>query len=138
MAADTGARANVGTVAVAADNFNRAESDMYFAQTAKTAGGIGNFLHRRELEPIDHQLVIRANRDTLYSAAVFDLDAAPVTITLPDPGRRFMSMIVIDEDQYALKTEYAPGAFTYTKKDTGTRYVLIGIRTFVDPNDTQD
>jgi hypothetical protein len=26
------------------------------------------------------------NRDTLYSAAVFDLDAGPVTITLPDAG----------------------------------------------------
>ena len=40
------------------------------------------------------------NRDTLYSAAVFDLDAGPVTITLPDAGKRFMSMQVIDEDQY--------------------------------------
>jgi hypothetical protein len=123
---------------VTADNFNRAESDMYFAQTAKAAGGIGKFLHRRELEPIDQQLVIRANRDTLYSAAVFDLDAAPVTITLPDPATRFMSMIVIDEDQYALKTVYAPGVFTFTKQAVGTRYVLIGIRTFVDPSDSKD
>jgi hypothetical protein len=125
-------------VPVTADNFNRAESDMYFAQTAKAAGGIGRFLHRRELEPIDQQLVIRANRDTLYSAAVFDLDAAPVTITLPDPGGRFMSMIVIDEDQYALTTAYAPGSFTFSKKDVGTRYVLIGIRTFVDPANPKD
>jgi hypothetical protein len=34
------------------------------------------------------------NRDTLYSSAVFDLDAAPVTITLLHPGKRFMSMQV--------------------------------------------
>src|SRR5262245_1843128 len=138
MTTPAGASTAGAAMPVTADNFNRAESDMYFAQTAKAAGGIGKFLHRRELEPIDHQLVIRANRDTLYSAAVFDLDAAPVTITLPDPGKRFMSMIVIDEDQYALKTVYAPGAFTYTKKDVGTRYVLIGIRTFVDPDDSKD
>jgi hypothetical protein len=26
------------------------------------------------------------NRDTLYSSEVFDLDAALVTVTLPDPG----------------------------------------------------
>jgi hypothetical protein len=137
MATPTRASAG-GTVPVTADNFNRAESDMYFAQTAGAAGGVGKFLHRRELEPIDHQLVIRANRDTLYSAGVFDLDAAPVTITLPDPGTRFVSMIVIDEDQYALTTVYAPGAFTFTKKAIGTRYVLIGIRTFVNPNDSRD
>jgi hypothetical protein len=138
MATPTRANAAGGTVPVTADNFNRAESDMYFAQTAQAAGGVGKFLHRRELEPIDHQLVIRANRDTLYSAGVFDLDAAPVTITLLDPGTRFMSMIVIDEDQYALKTVYAPGAFTFTKQAVGTRYVLIGIRTFVNPNDSRD
>jgi hypothetical protein len=44
--------------------------------------------------------VIRTNRDTLYSGAVFDLDGGPVTITLPDVGARFMSMQVIDEDEY--------------------------------------
>ena len=37
--------------------------------------------------PIDNQTVIRQNRDTLYSAAVFDLDAGPVTVTLPDRGK---------------------------------------------------
>ena len=49
-------------------------------------------MHRREPTPIAAQTVIRMNRDTLYSAAVFDLDAGPVTITLPDPGKRFLSM----------------------------------------------
>jgi hypothetical protein len=34
------------------------------------------------------QTVIRMNRDTLYSAGVFDLDAGPVTFALPDPGKR--------------------------------------------------
>jgi hypothetical protein len=87
---------------VTADNFTRAESETYFANIVKQAGGLGRFLHRREIEPVDRQIVIRANRDTLYSAAVFDLDAGPVTIALPDAGKRFMSLIVIDEDQYTL------------------------------------
>ena len=55
-------------------------------------GGFGKFMHRREPTPIAKQTVIRMKRDTLYSAAVFDLDAGPATITLPDPGERFLSM----------------------------------------------
>ena len=120
-------------VPVTEDNFNRAESDLYFGQTLKRAGGIGKFTHNRDIMSIDNQTVIRSNRDTLYSGAIFDLDAGPVTITLPDPGARFMSLQAIDEDQYALETVYAPGTFTYTKDRVGTRYLMIGLRTFVDP-----
>src|SRR6478736_4773277 len=125
-------------VPVTADNFNRAESHMYFSGTLKRAGGLGRFNHRRQLPPLDQQGVIRANRDTLYSEAVFDLDAGPITVTLPDPTGRFMSMIVLDEEQYALETVYGPGTFTYNKEKVGTRYVLLGIRTFVNPNDPTD
>lgn len=86
-------------VPVTAENFPRAETDLYFAGLIKRAG-IGKFDHYREAMPIDNQSVVRANRDTLYSAAIFDLDAGPVTITLPDAGKRFMSMQVINEDEY--------------------------------------
>ncbi|WP_431242920.1 DUF1214 domain-containing protein [Flavobacterium sp. P21] len=87
--------------------------------------------------PIDNQTVIRANRDVLYSSGVFDLDAGPVTITLPNPGKRFMSMQTIDQDQYS-ETYYAPGTFTFTKEKVGTRYLMLGIRTFINPNDPKD
>jgi hypothetical protein len=123
---------------VTADNFNRAESDTYFQDIVRRAGGVGRFFHRRQLTAIDDQGVIRANRDTLYSAAVFDLDAGSVIVTLPDAGKRFMSMIVIDEDQYALHTVYAPGSFTYARDQVGTRYVLMGVRTFIDPGDPKE
>ena len=126
------------TVPVTADNFNRAESHSYFRRTMAGAGGIGRMFRRRELEPIDHQIVIRANRDTLYAAGVFDLDAGPVTVTLPDTSKRLATMIVIDEDQYALGTFYAPGTFKVSKDQVETRYVLIGIRIFVDPTDPAD
>jgi hypothetical protein len=128
----------VQTVPVTADNFIRAESDMYFAETLKLAGGIGRFDHHREIMAIDKQTVIRANRDTLYSAAVFDLDAGPATITMPDAGKRFMSMMVMDEDQYAPAVFYGAGAHTLTKEQIGTRYALAGIRTFVDPWNPND
>jgi hypothetical protein len=124
-------------VLVTADNFKRAESDMYYGNVVKQVG-IGKFHHSREPMPIDKQTVIRGNRDTLYSAAVFDLDAGPVTIMLPEAGKRFMSMIVIDEDQYVPEVVYGTGSHTYTKEKIGTRYVMLGIRTLVDPNDPND
>lgn len=124
-------------VPVTAVNFNRAETDMYFAETVKLAGGPGQFHHYRELMPVDNQTVIRTNRDVLYSSIVFDLDAGPATVTLPDPGKRFMSLMSIDEDQYS-QTYYAPGTFTFTKEKTGTRYIMIAVRTLIDPNDPKD
>ena len=101
-------------VVVSPDNFARAESDLYFGNIVKD-DGFGKFFILRELTPIDHQLVIRANRDTLYSAAVFDLDAGPVTVTLPDAGDRFMSMQVIDEDHYTHAVIYDEGEHTITR-----------------------
>jgi len=126
-----------GTIPVTADNFPRAESDLYFSSIVKE-GGLGKFVHRREPAAIDNQTVVRLNRDSLYSAAIFDLDAGPATITLPDAGRRFMSMQVIDEDQYTPAVYYGAGGHTLTKAQIGTRYVIVGIRTLVDPADAKD
>ena len=124
-------------IPVSTDNFVRAESDLYFAGIVKN-GGFGKFDHTREPAPIDKQTVIRLNRDTLYSSAVFDLDAGPVTITLPEAGSRFTSMQVFDEDQYTHGVHYKPGKYTLTKKDIGTRYAAVAIRTLVNPSNPED
>jgi hypothetical protein len=124
-------------VPVTPDNFVRAESDLYFGGVVKN-GGFGKFDHTREPAPIDKQTVIRLNRDTLYSAAVFDLDAGPVTITIPDPGKRFMSLQVINEDQYTYGVFYGGGAHRLTRNEVGTRYVVTAVRTLVDPTDPKD
>ncbi|PSB22795.1 carboxylesterase [filamentous cyanobacterium CCP2] len=124
-------------IQVTEENFVRAETDMYFSTRARDPG-IGKLHHEFEVMPIENQAVIRANRDTLYSAGVFDLEAGPVTVTLPDSGKRFMSLQVIDEDHYIVTTVYAPGTFTFSKGDIETRYILLGIRTFVDPSDSAD
>lgn len=121
---------------VTVDNFGRAESDLYFGNIVKD-GGFGKFNHRREPAAIDNQTVIRLNRDTLYSAAVFDLDAGPVSVTLPDAGRRFMSLMAINEDHYVSSVAYG-GASTFTKDKVGTRYLIVAIRTFIDPTDPKD
>ena len=123
---------------VTPDNFNRAETDMYFRSTIQLAGGIGCFHHRREVMPIEWQTVVRPNRDTLYSSAVFDLDAAPVTITLPDSGARFMSMLVIDQDQFAPVVVRGTGRVVLSRAQIGTRYAMVEVRTLVDPRNPTD
>ncbi|GLZ84313.1 hypothetical protein Pres01_03640 [Metapseudomonas resinovorans] len=125
------------SVHVSVDNFARAESDMYFTRMVNK-GGFGKLNHNRALAPIDQQTVVRLNRDTLYSSGVFDLDAGPVTVTLPDAGTRFMSMQVISEEHYVPNVFYGAGTHTLTRDGVGTRYAVVGIRTLVDPNDPND
>lgn len=125
-------------IPVTADNFVRAESDNYFGVVVHREDALGKFNHHRAVTPVDHQNVIRSNRDTLYSVAIFDLDAGPVTITLPDAGGRYMALQVITQDHYTLTVIYKSGSHTFTRKQAGTRYILTGIRTLVDPADPND
>ncbi|CAG9182865.1 DUF1254 domain-containing protein [Cupriavidus pinatubonensis] len=124
-------------VAVTVDNFARAESDRYFERVVKR-GALGRFIHARSLVPVEAQSVVRGNRDTLYSSAVFDLDAGPVTLALPDAGTRYMSLSVFSEDHNVAAVHYGMGRYTLTKENVGTRYALVGIRTMVDPRDPMD
>jgi len=121
---------------VTVDNFVRAETDMTFARYVKQ-GAFGKFLHIRQPTPIDKQDVIRMNRDTLYSAGIFDL-TEPVTILKPDPAGRFQSMMVINQDHSMLPVEHGSGEFTLTRERVGTRYAIVLLRTFVDANDPAD
>lgn len=124
-------------IKVTPDNFVRAESDMYFAVSAKEAG-LGKLFHRREPFDVEHQTVVRGNRDTLYSSGVFDLDSGPVTITMPDAGDRFMSLMILNEDHYVTGVFHGAGSHTLTKDAIGTRYVLAAIRTLIDPGKEGD
>jgi hypothetical protein len=126
-----------GAVAVTVKNFQRAESDLYCGNFVKQ-GGFGKLFHYRTPTPIEKQDVVRMNRDTLYSGGVFDLDAGPVTITLPDAGKRFMSLQTVTEDHYSPATRYAPVKVTLTRKQVGTRYVALIARTLVSPSDPDD
>ena len=125
----------VGPVTV--DNYNRAQTDVYFAGIVKN-GGFGRFRHGRELAPPIQQGIVRPNRDTLYSFAIVDLDAAPVTITLPDAGKRFMAMQVVNEDQYTRAVDYGAGSYTLTTATVGTRYAIAVVRFLVDFSNKED
>jgi hypothetical protein len=124
-------------IRVTPDNFCRAETDLYFTSFVKE-GAFGTFVHNRQPTPLDEQKVVRMNRDTLYSSAVFDLDAGPVTITMPDAGSRFMSLQVWDEDEYCPLVAYGAGTYQLTREGVGTRFAAVAVRTLVDPEDPSD
>lgn len=124
-------------IPVDVNNFARAESDLYMSRMVAD-GSFGKFFHSRQPVAIEAQNVIRMNRDTLYSGGVFDLDAGPVTIDLPDSGERFMSMLVVNEDHYVPAVFYGAGRHVLTKAEIGTRYVFVAIRTLVNPANKKD
>lgn len=115
----------------------RAETDTALRTTLGLVGGeLGKYAHLRAVTPIDRQTVIRMNRDTLYSAAVLDL-SEPVTLTVPDPGERYLSLHVINQDHYMFViTE--PGEHVLSEDKVGSRFAQISVRVFVNPNDPED
>lgn len=122
---------------VTVKSFARAESNLYAGNVVKL-GGLGKFFHFRSPTPIEEQTIVRMNRDTLYCGAVFDLDAGPITITLPNPGERFMSLQIINEDHYSPATLYGPSTVTLDRETVGTRYAVVAVRTFTDADSEDD
>lgn len=131
------ASAEEKTVPVIVSNFVRAESDHMIRANMKMMGvDFGAFTHLREPTTPDNQPVIRMNQDTLYSAIVLDM-SKPATLTLPEVGGRYMSMHVINQDHYMF-AKSTPGTYELTEDNVGTRFALVGIRTFYDAGDPDD
>ncbi len=124
-------------VKVNVENFVRAETHRMFADIQRDAGGVNVFRHNRLPASIDEQTVIRLNRDTLYSFAILDL-AEPAWLTLPDSAGRYMSAMVVNEDHYIKVILHEPGRHLLTRELCGSRYVMVGVRTLVDPLDADD
>jgi hypothetical protein len=102
-----------------------------------SAGGINLFLHNRAPAAIDKQTVIRLNRDTLYSFAVVDL-AGGATLTLPDPGERYLSAMVVSEDHSVEAIFHGAGEYDLSADELGSRYVVVAVRILVDPSNPAD
>ena len=47
-------------------------------------------------------------------------------------------MLIINQDHSMQPVEHGAGSFTLTKKKIGTRYVIVGFRTFMNANDPND
>ena len=124
-------------VPVTVDNFIRAETDMYFGSMVK-AGRLWKVLpsprtgKHRQARRHPHE-----PRHALFLGVVRSR-CRPVTITMPDAGKRFMSMMIVDEDHYVPAVYYGAGSHTLTRDKIGTRYVMAIVRTLVDPADQKD
>lgn len=123
---------------VDAFNYVRAETDIQFKDYAKVYNSFGKFTHSRKHYAIDKQVTHSGNRDTIYSFGIFDLSKSPLTIELPKTNGRYMSLMLVSEDHDIYPALYAPGKWTFTQKEIGTRYVMFGIRTFANPESKED
>lgn len=127
----------VMTMHVDVDTFVRAETDRMFADIQRDAGGVNLFRHNREPADVEHQTVIRLNRDTLYSFAIVDLSEG-ARLTIPDAAGRYLSVMVLDRDHYVRAVLHEPGDHDVADLAPDADYVLIAARTLVDPTDPAD
>ena len=119
------------------ENFVRAETDRMFASLQTEAGGVNVMHHARTPTPIERQPVIRMNRDTLYSLAIVDISEG-ATVTIPDGGDRYASVMVVNQDHYINRVFHQPGEHELSVDEFDTPWVLVGIRVLVDPVDPAD
>jgi hypothetical protein len=105
VAADTPVIVNV-------DNFVRAETASQFDRflNSYVGGKVNTWAHNRTPTPINNQTVIRMNRDTLYSAALIDISKG-ATLTIPETGDRYLSIMVVNEDHYIKKDKGVRSSF---------------------------
>jgi hypothetical protein len=129
-------RAEMATT-VNVENFVRAETDRMFASLQTEAGGVNVLKHNRTPTPIERQPVIRMNRDTLYSLAIVDISEG-ATVTIPDGGDRYASVMVVNQDHYINRVFHQPGEHELSVDEFDTPWVAVGIRVLVDPADPAD
>ena len=121
---------------VTIQNYVRAETDLQMRTYVENMDAFGKFAHVREAYDVTNKDTVRPNRDTIYSWSVFDV-TSPLTIGLPDPGDRYQSLMIVSQD-HSIWTEYGPQEVVLDEETVGTRYALLLVRTFLDPNDEED
>jgi len=89
---------------------------------------VNSFAHRRILSDHRHRLVTTPNHDTLYSSAVADLSAGPLTLTAPRFDRRYYSLAFMD----AYTNNFAYIGTRATGGEGGS-YVIAGPDRQIDP-----
>ena len=119
------------------DNFARAETDRLFTALSRAAGPDTEWTHYRAPTPLDNQTIIRMNRDTLCSYAIVNISDG-ATITIPDAGDRYVSVMVVNQDHYINSIIHAPGTHRLTMDDHETPFVMVAARILVAVNDPED
>lgn len=125
------------------ENYGLAETQMifndYVSKIAKAtnSNGTGVFMHNKKpLDPKD-RTVMRINFDTQYSFIVLDL-TEEATLTMPETNGRYQSAWFITEDHYNPMAFNKPGEYIINQENTGSKYVMIIMRTQVNMKDPTD
>jgi len=131
FAADASIKVNV-------DNFVRAETAAQIDRALKNVRDkINTWGHLRTPPSLDAQVVIRMNRDTLYGSAIIDISKG-ATLTIPESGNRYLSIMVVNEDNYINKIYHDAGTYELTMKEFHTPYVYLIARILVNSSDPAD
>ncbi len=121
---------------VTVDNYVHAETSAHFERMA-LGSGLNRFGHGRHPTPLNHQNVARMNRDTIYSSALVDISQG-ATVTLPDSGNRYLSVAVINEENYTTAIFHEAGTYELTMEEHDTPFVALVARVLVDETDPVD
>ena len=124
-------------ITVDVDNYATAEVAFQVDRFVALGAVINRWLHFRQPTPLDQQSVIRMNRDTLYSLTVVDIDEG-ATLTIPDGGGRYLTVMAINEDGYVNRVFHAVGRHRLTRDEFDTGFVLLVARTLANPTDPGD
>ena len=125
------------SVPATVDNFARAETDNYLATNSRKQGSAGSVIVASRPQSITRRSF--GSTETRFIPLVCSISRrGRVTIALPDAGKRFMSLEVINQDHYVPLVAYDDKLHTFSEKSVGTRYMMIAIRTLIDANDPKD
>ena len=122
-------RNDKGEIIVDERNFTIAETDLYMIEHSKEHA-VNTFRHSRTMSDVENQVVVRENRDVMYSHAVVDISEGA---TLINPAWDIFSVIqVIDENQYTIASIYPGEEETFTPKDVALgNHLFLNMRTGV-------
>ena len=131
------ASAEETAILVNADNYARAEAAFQFEGMVKRTGGTNKLAHVRQPIPIDRQRNMQMNRDTIYSSAVVDISKG-ASVSFPDSGDRYMSIAIVNQDNYTTAVYHGGEDIELTVQEHGTPFVAVIARVLIDANDPQD
>jgi hypothetical protein len=129
------------------DNYVEAMSDIYFGKIVDKVG-TNKIFHDRSTKTVETQLIIRENRDTLYSNAVVDARKG-VQIVLP-PSKVYMSVLVLDYRTHLIRDSNSDDVGTFqaysekervikiTPEAANTDYIYLVFRTQSDGSQKGD
>ncbi|MEH6571303.1 MAG: DUF1254 domain-containing protein [Halioglobus sp.] len=115
-------------ILVNADNYARAEAAFQIESMLKRSGGINKLAHVRQPIPLDRQRNMQMNRDTIYSSAVVDISKG-ASVSFPNSGDRYMSIAIVNEDNYTTAVYHGGEAIELTMEEHGTPHISVPITT---------